>query len=153
MTFNHNHPHQLFDQQVRAGESLLLMGPSGAGKTSLLRAVAGLWDRGNGTIARATANASPAAPATAATTSGNGNAAVEGTHDGSSVDDNGAEAGTVAAGADPEAGGAVAAGGPRPQDIMFVPQRPYVVLGSLRDQLLYPTWSDLGDDEQFAGGG
>ena len=26
-------------------------------------------------------------------------------------------------------------------DIFFVPQRPYVVLGTLRDQLLYPTWA------------
>lgn len=25
-------------------------------------------------------------------------------------------------------------------DIMFVPQRPYMVLGTLREQLLYPTW-------------
>ena len=30
-------------------------------------------------------------------------------------------------------------------DIFFVPQRPYVVLGTLRDQLLYPTWAQLGD--------
>lgn len=29
-------------------------------------------------------------------------------------------------------------------DIFFVPQRPYVVLGTLREQLLYPTWSDAG---------
>jgi ABC-type uncharacterized transport system fused permease/ATPase subunit len=26
-------------------------------------------------------------------------------------------------------------------EIFFVPQRPYVVLGTLRDQLLYPTWA------------
>lgn len=26
-------------------------------------------------------------------------------------------------------------------DVFFVPQRPYVVLGTLRDQLLYPTWA------------
>lgn len=26
-------------------------------------------------------------------------------------------------------------------EVLFLPQRPYMVLGSLRQQLLYPTWS------------
>ena len=26
--------------------------------------------------------------------------------------------------------------------VLFLPQKPYMVLGTLRQQLLYPTWSD-----------
>merc|ERR1740116_422951 len=46
---------KLFDNisvDVLPGEHLLIMGNSGTGKSSLLRAAGGLWDRGSGVIAR-----------------------------------------------------------------------------------------------------
>ncbi|KAL1504495.1 hypothetical protein AB1Y20_010900 [Prymnesium parvum] len=77
---------------VQRGEHLLVMGNSGTGKSSMLRAVGGLWDRGTGEIIR---------PPTAKT--------------------------------------------------MFLPQRPYCTLGSLRQQLVYPRtvaeWRQSNTDE------
>lgn len=76
--------------ELRLGDRLLLMGSSGAGKTSILRALSGLWTSGTGTVSRPP-------PATLQ-------------------------------------------GGTTPKGMMIVPQRPYMVLGSLRQQLLYPVF-------------
>lgn len=64
---------------VQPGQGLLIVGSSGSGKSSLLRAIAGLWHSGSGKIFR-----------------------------------------------------------PGPEDMMFLPQRPYMLPGTLRNQLLYP---------------
>eukprot|EP00566_Odontella_aurita_P009036 CAMPEP_0113570514 /NCGR_PEP_ID=MMETSP0015_2-20120614/25018_1 /TAXON_ID=2838 /ORGANISM="Odontella" /LENGTH=828 /DNA_ID=CAMNT_0000473317 /DNA_START=189 /DNA_END=2675 /DNA_ORIENTATION=+ /assembly_acc=CAM_ASM_000160 len=76
------------DLTLREGENLLIVGPSGAGKSSLLRAVAGLWTAGDGSLER-----------------------------------------------------------PSDGDVYFLPQRPYCALGSLRDQLLYPSLDDIDPDD------
>ena len=75
--------------EIPSGNGLLIMGPSGSGKSSILRAIAGFWNSGTGAIYR-----------------------------------------------------------PELNEILFLPQKPYMVLGSLRQQLLYPqTNLDISDIE------
>jgi putative ATP-binding cassette transporter len=75
---------------INPGEGLLIVGASGGGKSSLMRAIAGLWNSGTGHIVR-----------------------------------------------------------PAPQEMLFLPQHPYMVVGSLRSQLLYPNHigRQVPDDE------
>ncbi len=70
---------QNFTLNLPERKNLVIVGPSGVGKSSLLRVIAGLWTRGSGGVRRPSLN-----------------------------------------------------------EIFFLPQKPYMLLGSLRDQLLYP---------------
>jgi len=76
--------------ELRRNQSLLIMGASGTGKSSVLRTIAGLWPIGSGALER-----------------------------------------------------------PAWRDIMFLPQRPYMIDGNLRDQLLYPYTDQTVTDEQI----
>jgi putative ATP-binding cassette transporter len=77
--------------RVEPGAGLMVVGESGCGKSSLLRAMAGLWQSGDGSLQR-----------------------------------------------------------PALEGLLFLPQRPYMILGSLRQQLLYPGVERPSTDAELA---
>ncbi|KAF5803426.1 putative ABC-type fatty-acyl-CoA transporter [Helianthus annuus] len=96
-------------------EHLLVTGPSGTGKTSLLRAIAGLWRAGRGKITFY-------AKHTLDVTAPNESSKTVDIHN----DDKRSKYRDF-------------------KGVFFLPQRPYMVLGTLRQQLLYPTWPSAQD--------
>ncbi|KAL0407158.1 UNVERIFIED_CONTAM: ABC transporter D family member 2, chloroplastic [Sesamum latifolium] len=96
-------------------DHLLVTGPSGSGKTSLLRAVAGLWNFGRGTIRFYDRNARDNSPCLSADAASPEATSVH-EHNKNNTRNS--------------------------RDVFFLPQKPYMVLGTLRQQLLYPTWND-----------
>ncbi|KAI8557344.1 hypothetical protein RHMOL_Rhmol04G0003300 [Rhododendron molle] len=118
--------------KINEKDHLLVTGPSGSGKTSLLRAIAGLWNTGRGEIRFYVKDTrdpqSPLSPDVAPL-------------DGSSSHDIHGNLGRF--------------GCRNSRGVFFLPQRPYMVLGTLRQQLLYPTWTEdlvsISDNNKPAG--
>ncbi|KAJ4752388.1 ABC transporter D family member 2 [Rhynchospora pubera] len=106
--------------EITNKDHLLVMGPSGSGKTSFLRALAGLWNSGSGTIIYYINGGRQPSDAAA--------------NESAKSIDNSLEAQDeelIQSSKYRRLGG-----------IFFLPQKPYMVLGTLRQQLLYPTWTD-----------
>jgi vitamin B12/bleomycin/antimicrobial peptide transport system ATP-binding/permease protein len=76
--------------ELEPPHSLLVVGTSGCGKSSLLRAIAGLWRNGSGTVE-----------------------------------------------------------GPDYHEVLFLPQTPYMLLGTLREQLIYPNLRENITDQEI----
>lgn len=121
---------------VSKGEDLLIMGASGSGKTSLLRAIAGLWRSGSGTIKRYVKHRVEGGGEDMemgdASKMQNENI---GSPSQNSVEESGVKDKTN--GAIIQDAESMGSG-----EVFFLPQRPYMVLGTLRQQLLYPRWSE-----------
>ncbi|KAK1322247.1 hypothetical protein QJS10_CPA03g00160 [Acorus calamus] len=117
--------------EIHENDHLLVMGASGSGKTSLLRALAGLWNIGNGNITYYIKDAGGSKVSVPSDT-------VPLEHQNT-----------------PEAEWGNETFRSRKTDgVFFLPQKPYMVLGSLRQQLLYPTWTEdplISEGTQSAG--
>ncbi|KAG6392446.1 hypothetical protein SASPL_146665 [Salvia splendens] len=104
---------EIFDK-----EHLLITGPSGSGKTSLLRAIAGLWSFGKGTIKFYDSNAKDSSRCLRKDVASSDIAIVDKIKPECNILEK-RDASSV----------------------FFLPQKPYMVLETLHQQLLYPTWS------------
>ncbi|GMH07954.1 hypothetical protein Nepgr_009794 [Nepenthes gracilis] len=103
--------------EIKEKDHLLITGPSGSGKTSLLRAMAGLWTTGRGKIMFYVKDLDQTGISSALSCSETSRHHI-------------AEESLICTNRNSKG-------------IFFLPQKPYMVLGSLRQQLLYPTWADL----------
>ncbi|GBG82656.1 hypothetical protein CBR_g35022 [Chara braunii] len=129
------------------------MGPSGSGKTSLLRAIAGLWRAGKGTIRRHIAVDDPSnarrhnESGSTSEVAGDRQLAAARVLDPSRAEAKKGEADRRERGSERRESSSSRG------LVFFLPQRPYMVLGTLRQQLLYPTWSSnptSKGDESFS---
>lgn len=102
-------------------DHLLVTGPSGSGKTSLLRVIAGLWSFGNGAI---TVYVRPRGDLEMLHSPDVVSYQVTSTNE--TIGDS--------------------TGRRNFEGVIFLPQKPYMVLGTLRQQLLYPTWTEDSDN-------
>lgn len=104
---------------INEKDHLLVTGPSGCGKTSLLRALAGLWSTGRGKVTYYVEDEQYPQPSI----SSDGDLPeVKTMHDTHSKLERPINRNS--------------------RGIFFLPQRPYMVLGTLRQQLLYPMWAE-----------
>ncbi|KAM5586951.1 ABC transporter D family member 2, chloroplastic [Rosa sericea] len=102
---------------INNNENLLVTGPSGSGKTSLLRTLAGLWSAGKGKITFYVEDEEELLPSNSP-----GVVPLDTAND--------------------KSGELERPSNRNYKGIFFLPQKPYMVLGTLRQQLLYPTWAN-----------